>query len=223
MRLPMTRTRFLSLALSFVAAIVTAAPQAFAASPVPVSTSTSARAATESIVFAGGCFWGVEAVFRHVKGVTSAVSGYSGGDKATAHYEIVSSGRTDHAESVQVEYDPAVVTLDTLLNVFFTVAHNPTELNRQGPDVGTQYRSAIFYSTPVQQETIAAFIAKLQASKVYGRPIVTAVEPLKGFYAAEAYHQDYMKKHPNQPYIVFNDKPKVANLKTRFPELYVEG
>jgi len=223
MRLPMTRTRFLSLALSFVAASVTATPQASAATPVPVSTSTSVRATTESIVLAGGCFWGVEAVFQHVKGVTSAISGYSGGDKATAHYAIVSSGRSGHAESVQVEYDPAVVTLDTLLNVFFTVAHNPTELNRQGPDVGTQYRSAIFYSTPVQQQTIAAFIAKLQASKVYRRPIVTVVEPLKGFYAAEAYHQDYMKKHPDQPYIVFNDKPKVANLKIRFPELYVEG
>ena len=223
MRLPMTRTRFLSLALSFVAASVTATPQASAATPVPVSTSTSVRATTESIVLAGGCFWGVEAVFQHVKGVTSAISGYSGGDKATAHYAIVSSGRSSHAESDQVEYDPAVVTLDTLLNVFFTVAHNPTELNRQGPDVGTQYRSAIFYSTPMQQQTIAAFIAKLQASKVYRRPIVTVVEPLKGFYAAEAYHQDYMKKHPDQPYLVFNDKPKVANLKIRFPELYVEG
>jgi peptide-methionine (S)-S-oxide reductase len=202
----------LNLALSFVAAAIVSVPQAFAASP-----------GTESIVFAGGCFWGVQAVFQHVKGVKSATSGYAGGEKSTADYETVSTGRTGHAESVEVVFDPSVVTLGTLLNVFFTVAHDPTELNRQGPDTGTQYRSAIFYTTPEQQQGAAAFIDKLQASKVYSKPIVTAVQPLKGFYRAEDYHQNYAKIHPNEPYIFINDRPKVVNLKSHFPDLYVEG
>jgi len=217
----MTRTRFLASALSFVAALIVGGPHAFAASPVNVP--TSAPASTQSIVFAGGCFWGVQAVFQHVKGVKSATSGYAGGEKSTAEYEIVSSGRTGHAESVEVVFDPAVVTLGTLLNVFFTVTHDPTELNRQGPDVGTQYRSAIFYSTPAQQQAVTAFIDKLKETKLYKHPIVTDVTPLKGFYKAEAYHQNYAKTHPDEPYIFFNDRPKVVNLKSQFPELYVEG
>ncbi len=189
---------------------------------MPVSVDTSIGK-PQSIVFAGGCFWGVQAVFQHVKGVKSAISGYAGGERSTADYETVSTGRTGHAESVQVVYDPAKVSLDTLLQVFFTVAHDPTELNRQGPDVGTQYRSEIFYSTPEQKAAVDAFIAKLSASGAYKQPIVTRVEPLRGFYRAEDYHQDYARLHPNEPYIFFNDRPKVADLKTRFPELFHEG
>ena len=176
---------------------------------------------TQTAVFAGGCFWGVEAVFEHVKGVTQAVSGYAGGSAETAQYEKVSSGTTGHAESVQVTYDPSKVSYGQLLKVFFAVAHNPTELNRQGPDTGTQYRSSIFYANDDQKRVAQAYIAQLQAAKIFPRPIVTEVVPLKAFYAAEAYHQDYVVHHPDQPYIVYNDLPKVANLKQQFPNLYV--
>lgn len=176
--------------------------------------------ATATAVFAGGCFWGVEAVFDNVKGVTEAVSGYSGGTVASPTYGQVSSGRTGHAESVRVTYDPSKVTYGQLLKVFFAVAHDPTQLNRQGPDRGTQYRSAIFYANPDQQRVAQAYIAQLSASNAFGRPIVTEVTPLKAFYAAEAYHQNYLVQHPDQPYIVFNDLPKLAALKTELPQLY---
>lgn len=217
----MNRARFLGLALSFAGALAFGGAYA-ADTPSTVSVDTS-MARPQTIVFAGGCFWGVQAVFQHVKGVRSAISGYAGGDRSTADYETVSTGRTGHAESVQVTYDPSKVSLDTLLQVFFSVAHDPTELNRQGPDVGSQYRSAIFYSTPEQQAAAQAYIARLTASGVYKQPIVTEVTPLKGFYRAEDYHQDYARLHPNEPYIFFNDRPKVANLKSRFPELFNDG
>ncbi len=174
----------------------------------------------ETAVFAGGCFWGVEAVFEHVKGVTSAVSGYSGGSAATAHYETVSSGRTGHAESVQVTFDPQQVSYAELLQVFFTVAHDPTQVNRQGPDVGTQYRSAVFYANDAQKHAAEQAIARLSASDAFTRPIATQVVPLKAFYPAEAYHQDYLAHHPTQPYIVFNDLPKLTALERTFPQLY---
>ncbi len=180
----------------------------------------AAAAQTQTAVFAGGCFWGVDAVFRHVKGVTKVVSGYSGGEASTAHYEIVSEGTTGHAESVQVTFDPAVVPYATLLKVFFSVAHDPTELNRQGPDEGTQYRSAIFFASTDQERDARATIAALTQSKTYKRPIVTQVVPLKKFYAAEDHHQNYLAGHLTQPYIVYNDIPKVENLKTKYPELY---
>ena len=173
----------------------------------------------QTAVFSGGCFWGVDAVFRHVKGVSKVVSGYSGGDARTAAYDIVSTGQTGHAESVQVTYDPAVVTYGKLLKVFFSVAHDPTQLNYQGPDHGTQYRSAIFYANEDQKKTAEAYIAQLTQAHVYRRPIVTQVAPLKAFYPAEPYHQNYLAMHPDQPYIVYNDMPKLAQLKKQLPEL----
>ena len=178
---------------------------------------TSAR---QTAVFAGGCFWGVQLVFQHVKGVVSATSGYAGGSADTAHYEIVSSGTTGHAESVQVVYDPSKVSYGQLLKIYFAVAHNPTELNRQGPDSGTQYRSALFPMSPQQHKVASAYIAQLEKTHAFARPIVTRLEPYSGFYPAEAYHQDYLTLHPGQPYIAINDLPKVAQLKTLFPGLY---
>jgi peptide-methionine (S)-S-oxide reductase len=180
----------------------------------------TAAAQSQTAVFSGGCFWGVDAVFKHVKGVSKVVSGYSGGEAATAHYDIVSDGNTGHAESVQVTFDPAVVTYATLLKVFFSVAHDPTELNFQGPDHGTQYRSAIWYASADQQAAAQKAIADLTAAKTYKQPIVTQVVPLKKFYPAEDYHQNYLALHPTQPYIVYNDIPKVENLKSKYPELY---
>ena len=165
-------------------------------------------------------FWGIQAVFQHVKGVISATSGYSGGDAKTAQYEIVSTGETGHAESVKITYDPAQITYGELLRVFFSVAHDPTQLNRQGPDDGTQYRSVIFYSNDEQKKIADAYIAQLDQAKVFPQPIVTQVVPLKAFYPAEAYHQDYATLHPDQLYIVYNDAPKVAHLRQQFPELY---
>lgn len=171
-------------------------------------------------VFAGGCFWGVEAVFDHVRGVRDAISGYAGGQGTTAQYETVSTGATGHAESVKVLYDPSQVSYGQLLKVYFSVAHDPTELNRQSPDVGPQYRSEIFTTTPEQARVAKAYIAQLDAAKVFHAPIVTRVEPLRGFYAAEAYHQDYLERHPDEPYIVYNDAPKLVALKQLFPKLY---
>jgi peptide-methionine (S)-S-oxide reductase len=171
-------------------------------------------------VFAGGCFWGIEAVFEHVNGVLDATSGYAGGDAASAHYYIVSSGTTGHAESVRVRFDPNKVSYAQLLKVFFSVAHDPTQLNRQGPDTGSQYRSEIFYATPGQQKVAGAYIAQLQAAHVFDLPIVTKLEPLKKFYPAEAYHQDFARKNPDYPYIVYNDLPKVAKLKQMYPQWY---
>ena len=175
---------------------------------------------SQTLVLAGGCFWGVDAVFKHVKGVNSVTSGYSGGEKSTADYETVSTGTTGHAEAVSIVFDPSQVTVGQLLRVYFSVATDPTELNRQGPDHGTQYRSAIFYGGDEQKRIADAYIAQLQTAKIYSAPVVTQVVPLKAFYAAEAYHQNYLALHPMQPYIVINDKPKVEALKSKFPQLY---
>ncbi len=181
-----------------------------------------AGSANETVVLAGGCFWGIEGVFEHVRGVTKAVSGYAGGRADTATYEQVSTGTTGHAESVEVTYDPAQVSLGQLLKIYFSVAHNPTELNRQGPDHGTQYRSAVFVTTPDQQQVATAYISQLDAAHSFDAPIVTTVGMLDKFYPAEAYHQDYLRQHPLNPYIVINDAPKVAALKSQFASLYKE-
>jgi peptide-methionine (S)-S-oxide reductase len=189
--------------------------------PTPVvDESLTATKGDAVAVFAGGCFWGIEAVFEHLKGVKSAVSGYAGGSKTSPSYEEVSSGATGHAESVRVVYDSSQISYGTLLKVFFSVAHDPTQLNRQGPDVGTQYRSAIFYMSDEQKRIAEAYIDQLTKAKAFSRPIVTQVAPLKTFFEAEDYHQDYMRHHPDQPYIVINDAPKVEHLKHQFPELY---
>jgi peptide-methionine (S)-S-oxide reductase len=195
-----------------------------AATPLPdpkIDAAPATAKGAETAVFAGGCFWGVDAVFKHVKGVTQVVSGYAGGSAETAKYEVVSSGGTGHAESVRITYDPARISYGQLLKVFFSVAHDPTELNRQGPDTGTQYRSAVFFANDEQKRVTEAYIAQLQAARAFPRPIVTQVTPLKGFYEAEAYHQDYLVRHPNQPYIVINDLPKIADLQRQLPALYV--
>ena len=190
--------------------------------PGPVVNAVKASAPGQSTaVVAGGCFWGVQAVFEHVKGVIKATSGYSGGSAKTAEYETVSTGATGHAESVKIVYDPSQVTYGELLRVFFSVAHDPTELNRQGPDSGTQYRSVIFYADDEQKKIAEAYIAQLDQAGAFKQKIVTQVVALKAFYPAEAYHQDYATRHPNQPYIAFNDAPKVENLKKSFPELWV--
>ncbi len=181
-----------------------------------------AKPGLQTAVFAGGCFWGIQGVFEHVKGVTQAVSGYAGGTVANPDYETVSSGSTGHAESVRVTYDPAVVSYGKLLQIFFSVALDPTQVNRQGPDYGTQYRSEVFAATPEQSHAAAAYIAQLNQTKVFARPIATRVDPLSGFYPAEGYHQDYLERHPDQPYIAFNDIPKVENLKRLFPESYLD-
>ncbi len=173
------------------------------------------------IVLAGGCFWGVQAVFQHTKGVVKAISGYAGGKAETAHYEMDNSGTTGHAEAVQVTYDPTQITLGKILKVFFAVAHDPTELNRQGPDRGTQYRSAIFTNAPEQQKVARAYIAQLNQAGIFSQPIVTTIEPLPAFYPAEDYHQNFAKLHPDNPYIIINDLPKIAALEKTFPELYV--
>jgi peptide-methionine (S)-S-oxide reductase len=174
----------------------------------------------QTAVFAGGCFWGVDAVFKHVKGVTDVMSGYAGGEANTAHYEMVSEGTTGHAESVQVRFDPAKISYQQLLQVFFSVAHNPTQLNFQGPDSGTQYRSVIFYTSAEQQQQAQSYIQQLTAAKNFSSPIVTQVVPLKQFYAAEDHHQNYLALHPYQPYIVVHDKPKLEQLRNQFPRLY---
>jgi peptide-methionine (S)-S-oxide reductase len=175
---------------------------------------------SETVVFAGGCFWGIQAVFQHIKGVTKTTAGFSGGNVKNPSYEDVSSGETGHAESVEVIYDPSQVTLGELLHVFFSVAHDPTELNRQGPDDGTQYRSAIFYETPDQQRIARAYVDQLTQAKAFSHPIVTQIVPFKAFYRAEDYHQDYALHNPGSMYIMINDAPKVSNLKKQFPDLY---
>jgi peptide-methionine (S)-S-oxide reductase len=181
-----------------------------------------AQATSATAVFAGGCFWGVEGVFEHVKGVASATAGYAGGSVPNPSYQEVETGTTGHAESVRVVYDPSQVTYQQLLDVFFTVAHDPTELNQQGPDVGTQYRSIVFYGDSTQEQAAATYIADLVKRHVYAAPVVTQVEPLEAFYPAEAYHQRYMQRHPRAPYIRVNDVPKVQNLSRLFPGLYRE-
>lgn len=187
---------------------------------VPAATAQSSSAAEQTAVFAGGCFWGVDAVFRHIKGVVGVTSGYAGGEAATAHYDQVSTGDTGHAESVRVVFDPGKVSYAQLLQVFFSVAHDPTKLNRQGPDVGSQYRSAIFATSAEQEKAARDYIRQLGAAHYYSAPIVTQVVPLRQFYPAEAYHQNYLALHPYQPYIVFNDLPKLDHLRRQFPALY---
>ncbi|MGD9766338.1 MAG: peptide-methionine (S)-S-oxide reductase MsrA [Pseudolabrys sp.] len=174
----------------------------------------------QKVVLAGGCFWGIQAIYQHTDGVTKAVSGYSGGTKDTANYDVVSSGRTGHAEAVEVTYDPKKVSYGKILQIFFSVAHDPTQLDRQGPDTGPQYRSEIFYSTPEQKKITEAYVAQLGGAKVYKRPIVTKLSSLSAFYPAEDYHQDYAYLHPMQPYIYINDRPKVENLKRLFSDVY---
>lgn len=193
-----------------------------ATSLMPGAALVASVAGDQTAVFAGGCFWGIEAVFEHVKGVKRAVSGYAGGSEASASYDEVSAGTTGHAEAVLVTYDPAQVSYATLLSIFFSVAHDPTQLNRQGPDVGPQYRSAIFYANAEQKLAAKATVARLTAAKTFRKPIVTQIVALEKFYEAEAYHQDYAARNPNQPYIVYNDAPKVANLRSQFPKLFRE-
>src|SRR5665213_2188266 len=208
--------------LFLLASVLTGSLMSAASFPAPAvdqSNSADHPTATATAVFAGGCFWGVEAVFDRLNGVTKAVSGFAGGNAATAHYETVSTGTTGHAESVQVTYDPSKISYGKLLEVFFSVAHDPTELNRQGPDEGTQYRSAIFYSDPDQKRVAEAYIHQLNAAKIFHGPIVTQVVPLKAFYAAEEYHQHFLDRNPNNPYIVYNDVPKVKHLQEQFPQL----
>ena len=173
----------------------------------------------QSVVIAGGCFWGIQAVFQNTRGVVDATSGYSGGSANTAHYEMVSEGNTGHAESVRINYDPSQITLGKLLKIFFSVAHDPTQVDRQGPDTGTQYRSAIFYSNEEQKRIAQAYVDQLNRAKVFEQPIATQIVSLKSFYEAEAYHQDYVLQHPNEPYIRIHDLPKLANLRKQFPEL----
>ncbi len=188
--------------------------------PAPAVDAPASSATSEVAVLAGGCFWGVQGVFQHVDGVTSAVSGYAGGGKDTAEYETVSTGSTGHAESVQITFDPHRISYGRILQIYFSVAHDPTELNRQGPDHGTQYRSAIFPTSPEQGRVAEAFIAQLDKAHAFAAPIVTKIEPGKTFFPAEAYHQNYLTLHPTQPYIAINDIPKVAALKQLFPNLY---
>jgi peptide-methionine (S)-S-oxide reductase len=223
----MTRTLKLSLitfavCLAFLCAI--GYRTATAANTLPDPKVDETRAATkghETVVLSGGCFWGIQAVFEHVRGVTKATAGYSGGTVKSPSYEEVSSGETGHAESVEVDYDPSKITFGQLLKVFFSVAHDPTQLNRQGPDEGTQYRSAIFFSNPDQQRIAEAYVDQLTQARTFSNRIVTQIAPLTAFYRAEDYHQDYAVHHPENPYIMINDLPKVANLKKQLPDLYV--
>lgn len=218
---PSIRLIFIVLALMLGATACSAKANPPAALPAPaVDASRASASGQQTAVVAGGCFWGVQAVFQHVKGVISATSGYAGGSAKTAEYEVVSTGETGHAESVQIVYDPAQITYGELLRVFFSVATDPTQLNRQGPDEGPQYRSVIFYSGEEQRRIAEAYLAQLNKAGVFSQPIVTQVVPLQAFYRAEAYHQNYAALHPNQPYILFNDAPKVEHLRQEFPDLY---
>jgi peptide-methionine (S)-S-oxide reductase len=213
----------LSVILVFGKTSLTQAAEPAVAIPAPaLDVSAAASVGPQIVVLAGGCFWGVQGVFEHVKGVSRAVSGYAGGTKETAHYEMVGTEKTGHAESVQVTYDPAQISYGKILQIYFSVAHNPTELNYQGPDSGPSYRSAIFYANDEQKRVAQAYIAQLDKAHVFGGAIVTKLEPLTGFYAAEDYHQDFLVTHPTYPYIVFNDLPKVENLKRLFPDSYRE-
>jgi peptide-methionine (S)-S-oxide reductase len=188
--------------------------------PAPTMDAPKASGPLQTAVVAGGCFWGTQGVFEHLNGVRRVLSGYAGGEKDTAEYENVSTGRTGHAESVQITFDPQQVSYGQILQVFFSVAHDPTQLNRQGPDSGTQYRSAIFYADETQKKIAEGYIAQLQKSGAFRKPIVTRIDPLQGFYAAEGYHQDFLLRNPRDPYIVFNDLPKIRNFQKTLPELY---
>jgi peptide-methionine (S)-S-oxide reductase len=210
-----------ALAITALAAAPSLAAEDAVIIPAPAA-DVKASDGIQTIVVAGGCFWGVQGVFQHTAGVVNAVSGYAGGSKNTADYSTVSTGTTGHAESVEIKYDPNKISYGKILQIFFSVVHDPTQLNRQGPDSGTQYRSAIFTTSDEQRKVTDAYIAQLNAAKVYKKPIVTKVSPLEGFYPAEGYHQDYLTLHPNQPYIAYNDIPKVENLKKIFAENYIE-
>ena len=225
--LPPRKTAIVALApLALVAAIALARLPAQAADTAQVlpapAVDVPATDGPQTAVLSGGCFWGVQGVFEHVHGVRKVLAGYAGGSAATANYETVSEGDTGHAESVQVVYDPTQISYGRILQIFFSVALDPTQVNRQGPDYGTQYRSEVFAATPEQSHAAAAYIAQLNQTKVFARPIATRVDPLSGFYPAEGYHQDYLERHPDQPYIAFNDIPKVENLKRLFPESYLD-
>jgi len=216
-----SRISFLLLIITIAGAVACNARDNAVVVPNPAMDSPMAKSKSEqSAGVAGGCFCGIRTVFQHVRGVINATSGYSGGAANTAEYEMVSTGDTGHAESVKITYDPSQITYGQLLRVFFSVAHDPTQLNRQGPDSGTQYRSVIFYNSDEQKRIAEAYIAQLDKASVFQRPIVTQVVPLSAFYPAEAYHQDYAANHPTNPYIVYNDAPKVAHLHQQFPELY---
>ena len=225
-RIPFSRLSRCAAAIGALAiTALTVAPSLAAEDAVLIpAPAVDVRAASgiQTVVVAGGCFWGVQGVFQHTAGVVNAVSGYAGGSKTTADYNMVSTGTTGHAESVEIKYDPSKISYGKILQIFFSVVHDPTQLNRQGPDSGTQYRSAIFTTNDEQKKVADAYIAQLNAAKVYRKPIVTKVGPLDGFYPAEAYHQDYLTLHPNQPYIAYNDIPKVENLKKIFAENYIE-
>jgi peptide-methionine (S)-S-oxide reductase len=212
--------RIFAMVLMLIAGTLACQAGASGAVPAPAVDQPKAATAKQTAVVAGGCFWGIQAVFQHVKGVLSATSGYAGGSVKNPDYEAVSSGRTGHAESVQIVFDPSVVSYGELLRVFFSVALDPTEVNRQGPDEGTQYRSVIFYSSDEQKKIAEAYIAQLDQAKAFRRKIATQVTPLQAFYPAEGYHQNYATVHPNDPYIVYNDAPKVANLRKEFPDMY---
>jgi peptide-methionine (S)-S-oxide reductase len=217
MALSKVRVAVLGVALVVAARFVVAAAEF----PKPLKDAPLAPAgsAPQTAVLAGGCFWGVEAVFERLRGVSDVVSGYAGGNKATAHYEVVSRGTTGHAESVRIAYDPSQISYGQLLTVFFSVAHDPTQLNRQGPDDGTQYRSSIFFASDEQRQVALAYIQQLDAAKVFKRPIVTTVVPLDGFYPAEAYHQDFVAHNPTYPYVMYNDLPKIDHLEKAFADL----
>jgi len=218
----MRHTAFLIAVMTILAPLRAGAAERAIVLPAPAYDPTATSVSEQKLVVAGGCFWGVQGVFQRVKGVSRAVSGYAGGAKETARYDKVSQGDTGHAESVEISYDPKAVSLGELLRVYFSVAHDPTQLDRQGPDEGKQYRSAIFVANAEQEKVARDYIAQLSEAKAFSAPIVTTLEPLKAFYPAEAYHQDYLVRHPTQPYIVYNDLPKVDNLKSLFPSLYRE-
>ncbi len=225
---PFTPVRFGILGLSIlsistIAQVLPSPPPSIAAAPAPrpsVRPAVRPSAQLQTAVLAGGCFWGVEAVFEHLKGVTDVVSGFSGGTAASAHYKTVSAGSTGHAEAVRITYNPAQISYEQLLKVYFSVAHDPTQLNRQGPDWGPQYRSAIFFTNGEQKKVAEAYMAQLKQSRTFARPIVTQLMPLTQFYAAEPYHQNFLARNPNYPYIVVHDLPKLAQLKQKFPTLY---
>ena len=223
---PFSRLALLGAAIGALAVTTFALPPLRAAEdavviPAPAE-DVPASDGIQTAVLAGGCFWGVQGVFQHTKGVVSAVSGYAGGSQMNAKYELVSTGTTGHAESVQIKYDPQKISYGKILQIFFSVVHDPTQLNRQGPDTGTQYRSAIFTTSDAQKKVAQTYIAQLDAAKVFPKSIVTRIGPLEGFYPAEAYHQDYLTLHPSQPYIAYNDLPKIENLKKIFAQSYQE-
>lgn len=222
----MTRTlrksfpALLALPALYLLAHASLASEAVTPVPAPTADLSAPKPGMQKAVLAGGCFWGMQGMFEHVKGVKQVVAGYAGGQADTAHYETVSGGETGHAESVEITYDPAVISYGRLLQLYFSVAHDPTQVDSQGPDSGTQYRSAIFYTDAAQQRVGQAYIAEIDKAHVFARPIATHLEPLHGFYPAEGYHQDYLIHHPGNPYIVFNDLPKISNLKQAFPDRF---